>query len=316
MYKKSFTRFIAIVGFVVFAVSLFVGCQEESVQTLVFGDLSWDSAQIHNRIAAFIIENGIGGYKAEYTAADTLVTINGITTGDIDIDMESWHSNFREVYDKAIAAGSIVDLGKNIPDAPQGWWVPRYLIEGEDALAPDLESVSDLPQYWELFKDPEDNKKGIVYLGVAGWASTKVSEDMFAMNNLGENYNQGIPGSSAALAATMVGAYEKKEPWVGYYWAPTALLGRLDMVRLKGSEYPPADVNILVAKDLSERAPDVVAFLKNYSTTIEDNNEFLAKKEEMDWDAQETALWFLREKEDAWTPWVSDEVAVKVKAAL
>jgi glycine betaine/proline transport system substrate-binding protein len=302
-------------GFI--AVSAFLGCEKkEHAETLVFGDLTWNSAQVHNRIAAFIIENGIGDYEVEYTSADTLVVINGIVQCDIDVDMESWHSNFRDVYQKGVDSGDIIDLGKNLPDAPQGWWIPRYLIEGDDAPAPDLGGVEDLNKYWELFKDPEDPSMGIIYMGTAGWTATEVSEGIFEEYGLGEHFNQGVPGSAAALAATMVGAYEKGEPWVGYYWTPTAVLGRLDMVRLKGSEFEPADVNILVNKNLPERAPGVVAFLKKYTTTVDQNNEFLAKMEEMEWDAQETAVWFLKNREEVWTPWVSDEVAVKVKNAL
>jgi glycine betaine/proline transport system substrate-binding protein len=292
------------------------GGQEADVETLVFGDLSWNSVQVHNRIASFIIENGIGGYEVEYVAADTLVTINGIIQGDIDVDMESWHSNFPEVYAEGVESGAIVDLGKNMPDAPQGWWVPRYLIEGPDALAPDLRSVADLPKYADLFTDPEDPDMGIVYMGTAGWSATTVSEGIFEEFGLGDYFNQGVPGSGAALAATMVGAYEQGEPWVGYYWAPTAVLGRLDMVRLEGSEFDPADVNILVNESVLERAPDVVEFLRNYATSVDDNNEFLAVMEENEWDAEETAIWFLENKEEVWTAWVSDEVADRVKAAL
>lgn len=52
---------------------LFAGGEAESdVQTIVFGDVSWDSVQVHNRIVAFIIENGLTGYKAEFMPGDTL----------------------------------------------------------------------------------------------------------------------------------------------------------------------------------------------------------------------------------------------------
>jgi len=292
------------------------GQQDADEPTIVFGDVSWDSVQVHNRIAAFIIENGIGGFKTDFVPGDTLPIINGILMGDIDVDMESWHSNFPEVYKKGIDSGDMVDLGKNMPDAPQGWWIPRYLVEGSGAMAPNLKSVADLPEYAELFTDPEDRNKGIIYGGVAGWSQMMVSEQIFADNNLEETFNLGIAGSNAALAATMVGAYEKKEAWVGYYWAPTAILGRLDMVRLKGSEYDPAAVNILVNKSMLEKAPAVVEFLKKYSTTVDDNNEFLAKMDDNGWDTQETAEWFLKNKESVWTKWVSPEVADKVKAAL
>jgi glycine betaine/proline transport system substrate-binding protein len=144
----------------------------------------------------------------------------------------------------------------------------------------------------------------------------EISEGIFEENGLKEKFNLGIAGSNAALAGTMVGAYEKKKPWVGYYWAPTAVLGRLDMVRLKGSEYDPAAVNILVSREMPKKAPDVVEFLKKYKTSVADNNQFLAVMDENKWSSQETAEWFLKNKEDVWTQWVSPAVAKKVKAAL
>ena len=292
------------------------GQKDSGTTTIVFGDVSWDSVQVHNRIAAFIIENGMTGYKADFIPGDTMPIINGIIQGDIDVDMESWHSNVPEIYAKGVASGDLVDLGKNMPDAPQGWWIPRYLVEGADAMAPGLKSVEDLPQYAQLFKDPEDPSKGIIYGGVAGWGQLQVSEGFYEQYGLSDTYNLGVAGSGTALAGTMVGAYQKKEAWIGYYWAPTAVLGKLDMIRLPGSEYPAADVNILVNKSMIEKAPDVVEMLKKYSTSVDDNNEFLARMDDEGWDTQQTAEWFLKNKEEVWTKWVSSEVAAKVKAAL
>ncbi len=292
------------------------GEAETDVTTITFGDVSWDSVQVHNRIVAFIIENGLEGYEAEFIPGDTLPILNGLTQGDVDVDMESWHSNFMEVYDKAIASGSIIDLGQNMPDAPQAWWVPRYLVEGPDAMAPGLKSISDLPRYAHLFTDPEDKSKGLIYGGVAGWSQLSLSEKMFEENNLGDTYNLGVAGSGAALAGTMVGSYTKGEPWVGYYWAPTAVLGKLDMVALEGTYWPASLVNILVHSDMPEKAPEVVEILRKYHTSVADNNEFLRTMDENDWTTEETAIWFLKNKEDVWSDWVSADVKSKVKSAL
>jgi glycine betaine/proline transport system substrate-binding protein len=92
-----------------------------------------------------------------------------------------------------------------------------------------------------------------------------------------------------ALAASMETAYKRSKPWLGYYWAPTWVLGRLDMVQLeepkfdpniwettKACEYPAVKCDIIVHKSLPQKAPEVVRFLKQYETTLEINNKFLA----------------------------------------
>ncbi|MGD1822590.1 MAG: ABC transporter substrate-binding protein [Pleomorphochaeta sp.] len=310
-----------IISIMIFILSLpcllFAGGEEEvKNETIIFGDLSWDSVQVHNKIMGFIIENGLEGYTVDYLPGDTMPIMNGLIQGDIDVDMESWHQNVYEIYKKGIDSGNIIDLGQNMPDAPQGWWVPRYLVEGDDALAPNLKSITDLPKYAHLFKDPEDPSKGIIYGGVAGWGQLEISEAFFNDNNLGDTYNLGVTGSGSALAGSMVGSYKKNEPWVGYYWAPTAVLGKLDMVLLEGTEFEPADVNILVNKSMLEKAPDIVEILEKYATSVEDNNEFLAKMDTEGWTTEETAHWFLKNKEEVWTKWVSQDIANKVKAAL
>ncbi len=296
--------------------------KSEKQRTVVFADMSWDSVMVHNRIAAFIIENGLeGNYKADFVAGGTIPSFTGLANGDIDIDMESWHSNFRDVYDKYIKSGEVVDLGKNLPDGPQGWYMPRYLVEGDksrgiEAKAPGLKTIEDLPKYAKLFPDPEDSKKGLIYLGVSGWSVTVANEELFEKYNLDKTYNKAIPGSDSAVSATMDAAYKKGKPWIGYWWEPTAIMGRLDMIRLKGTEMPPADVNIILNAKFAESAPDIVEFLKKYSTTVKINNEFLAKMKELDSDAQKAAIWFLKNHEEIWTKWVSKEQAEKVKAAL
>ncbi len=313
---------IALLLFGVLLMPAFAAGGSEKPQTIVFADMSWDSVMVHNRIAAFIIENGLeGNYEADFVTGGTVPSFTGLANGDIDIDMESWHSNFRDVYDKYTKSGDVIDLGKNLPDGPQGWYLPRYLVEGDSARgikasAPDLKSIKDLPKYAHLFPDPEDSNKGLIYVGVSGWAVTETNEALFEEFKLNETYNKAIPGSANAVSATMDAAYKKGEPWIGYWWEPTAIMGRLDMIRLKGTELPPADVNIVVNAEFAESAPDVVEFLKKYSTTVAMNNEFLAKMAELETDAEGAAVWFLKNHEEVWTKWVSAETAEKVKSAL
>lgn len=300
---------------------------------LVFADLNWDSAQVHNRIAKFILENGYG-YKIQFTPGATITLFAGLVRGDVDVNMECWVENQQEAYDKAIAEGSVIDLGANFPDSWQGWLVPTYVIKGDPErgikpMAPDLKSVYDMPKYWELFKDPEDPNKGRFYTCVPGWECEKINEKKFKAYGLDKTYNIFAPGSDAALNGSMAAAYKKGEPWFGYYWAPTWVLGKLDMTPLEEPPYDPkiweksykcaypaVRVNIVVNSELSKKAPDVVEFLKKYETTQAMANKFLAYMQDNKASTEDAAEWFLKAYDSVWTQWVPAEVAAKVKAAL
>ncbi|MDD2388276.1 MAG: ABC transporter substrate-binding protein [Desulfobacterales bacterium] len=320
----------------IFLLTLIVGSGSAfaaSEKPIVFGDASWDSIQVHNRIAAFIIENGLG-YKTDFMVGETIPIVTGVIRGDIDVDMESWTENIQEVYDKGIKSGKMLDLGPNYPDSWQGWLVPTYVIKGDPergikALAPDLKSVSDLSRYWKIFKDPEVPEKGRFYNSIPGWAITKFNDQKMKAYGLDKYYNSFLPGSDAALSGSMAAAYKRGKPWFGYYWAPTWVLGKYDMTPLEEPPYnkevwektagcavPSVQVNILVNSKLPERAPDVVEFLKKYETTTAMCNKFLAYMKNNKAKTQDAAIWFLKNYEPVWTQWVSADVAAKVKAAL
>jgi glycine betaine/proline transport system substrate-binding protein len=303
-------------------------------QTIILGDFSWDSVQVHNRVAAFIIEHGYG-YPVDYIFGDTLPIVQGLERGDVDASTEIWVNNIREAWDEITSSGTVIDLGANFPDAPQGWYVPTYLIEGDpergiEPLTPDLKSVFDLPQYWEVFKDPENPNKGRFYNSPPGWVCTDINNVKIEAYGLDEYYVSFTTGSDTALVTSIVSAYEKGEPWVGYYWEPTWVMGMYDMTMLEeppvdeaaweagvyNSAYPASEVNVAVNAELKETAPEIVEFLDNYETTLEQTNRALAIMYEEDADAQKAALWFLNEYRDVWRSWVPGDVAERVEDAL
>lgn len=327
---------VALVGCLALILSLGVlGCTKKEVTkpTLVFADPGWDSGQVHARVAAFIVRNGMG-YGSEFIPGETIPLFQGLARGDIDVSMEIWYENQKEAVDKAEAAGQVMDLGDNFPDSWQGWLVPTYVIKGDSArgiepMAPDLKSVYDLPKYKDLFKDVEVPGKGRFYSCISGWECEKINEKKFAAYGLNDTFNLFLPGSGAALVASLAAAYEKGEPWVGYYWAPTWVLGLYDMTPLEEPPYdkevfettakcayPSVKVKIYANSGLTEKAPDVVEFLKKYETTQAMANKFLAFMQENEADTDAAAAWFLKNYEDVWTGWVSADVAAKVKKAL
>jgi glycine betaine/proline transport system substrate-binding protein len=298
-------------------------------------DFSWDSVQVHNRIAAYIIEKGYGK-QTDFIFAESLPGFMGMERGDADFSMEGWVDNLLDYWEKVTKNGKMVSLGTNFPDAPQGWYVPTYMIKGDEArgiraVAPDLKSVADLPKYWELFKDPENPKKGRLLNGPAGWKVTSINEMKIKGYGLDKHYSAFSAGSETALSTAIKRAYDRGEPVLAYYWEPTWVMGLLDMTKLEEPPYdeklwndenlyacaiPSVRVLVVANTKFAEANPDIAAFLKNYSTTLEQNNKVLGFMFEEKADTQKAAVWFLKNFGDVWKSWVPADVAEKVSAAL
>ena len=303
--------------------------------TVVFGDLDWDSNAFHTQVARFILENGYG-CETDAIPGSTIPILAGVVRGDIDIAMEVWTSNLPEVWAEGLAEGKVLNLGTNFPDATEGWFVPRYLVEGEDAAAPDLKAVSDLPKYKDLFADPEEPGKGRFYNCLTGWACEVTNTKKLNVYGLLDDYTNFRPGSGAALAAAIESAYKREQPVVGYYWGPTALLGKLDLVQLEepaydkevwdtlistdepteATAYPSTEVVLTANAEFAEAAPAIIDFLKGYETSNDVVSKALAYMEENDAEPEDAAKWFLENNEDLWTAWVPADVVERVKAAL
>ena len=194
-------------------------------------------------------------------------------------------------------------------------------------MAPDLKSIFDLPQYWELLKIRNSRK------GADCWVACRLGGRRDFEHEDGQlrvgRVVQLLPAwLDSALAASIAGAYEKGEPWVGYYWTPTWVMGKYDMTLLEDlilggkwqdgfqCAFPSSEITIAVHKDLPERAPEVAEFLSRYKTNSALISEVLSYMTENDTDAQQAAIYFLKEYENIWSDWVSEDVAEKVKAAL
>ena len=125
----------------------------------VFAGGNWDSCQFVNTIVRFIIESGYG-YPTYSEYGSTIPLFQRIRRGDVHVFLEGWLPNIVELYDKAIAENQIADVGLLYGDAIQGWFVPRYVIEGDSKreikpIASDLESVNDLERYRTIFASME-----------------------------------------------------------------------------------------------------------------------------------------------------------------
>jgi len=309
---------------------------------VVLAGLDWDSNAFNNGVAGFILEHGYG-CAIDVIPGSTIPLLNGMIRGDIDVTMEVWVPNVRDAWETAVADGSVASVGVSYPDATQKWYVPRYLVEGEDAPAPDLVSVSDLPRYKSLFADPEQPDKGRFYNCILGWGCEVMNTKKLIAYGLLDHYTNFRPGTGGALAAAIESSILREQPIVFYYWGPTWVLGKVadDVVALEepaydeatwnalsdmdqaevtpdtsATAYPTVEVEIGVNTDFEAEAPALVEFLGEYGLDAGIISEALAYMQDEGASAEEAARWWLANNEDTWRGWVPDAVAERVTTAL
>lgn len=336
-HKLATKTFLVVLGtLLMLTLIAFGGCAPKAEEKpIVFGDATWDTQRFTTHIAGYIVEHGYG-YEVEYAPAKNVFILEAIGLGDIDIHMEVAEISLKEPLQKLLDSGQGEVVGNSYPFVWQGWLVPTYMIKGDpqrgiEASAPDLKGVFDMPKYWELFKDPEDKSKGRFIGCIPGWQCETTNTFKMEAYGLDEYYNHLYPGSDAALAASLISAYEKGEPWFGYYWSPTWVLAVADMTPLEEPAFDealwneeakyacayPLDENLIVVNvNLRDKAPDIVEFLGDFGVSQEQINEALLYMKDNDVEGPEAALWFLREYEATWTKWVPADVAQKVKDAV
>lgn len=324
---------------------------EPTKETIKFADTQFQTLWINNAIAGYIIENGYD-YPVETFEMTTPVAQQSLQNGDVDVFMELWRANLMDWYIEVTQSGDVIDLGDTYERSTQGWYVPRYVIEGDaergiEPMAPDLKSVSDLPKYKDLFADPEDPSKGLLINCITGWQCAEINKIKVYAYGLDESYNILEPGSSGALDAAIASAYQKGKPVLSYYWEPTWLMGTYDMVQLEeptytqecwaemeksknddreipfdevqpsaGCAYESMGIHKGINKGLVESAPEIVEFLTKMNVTTDGLNKASAYMSAESASAEETAIWYLENYSNLWETWVPADVAEKVNQAL
>lgn len=311
--------------------------QCEIDRPIVFAGFEWDSARLHNSVARFILEKGYG-CKTDEIPGTTVPLFNGMARGEIDVSMEIWKQAVVKVWEDLLTEGSVVEVGVNFDDAVQGVFVPKWLVEGEKAPAPELKTMMQLGQYKNLFADKEQPEKGRFYNCVLGWSCAEINTKKLSAYGIADDFVDFRPGAGAAVSTAVETAMLRKKPIVFYYWTPSWLIGRFadDLVMLeepaydaeiwkdlsendnpeKATAYPLVSVLIGASTEFTQKAPTVTTFLSKYKTKSKDISLVLDYMRKNKTDADESARYFLTTFPDVWVKWVPTTVAERVKAAL
>ncbi len=323
--KLRYRVFALIASLVVVLAAL--ACEEEK-EPIVFSDLNWTSAQVQNRIAQYIVEEGYG-YPTDVVFGATLPLLNGLRNGDTHVTMEIWLPNQLEAWTEAVDNGEVEPIGESLgKDWQSAFVIPAYLQE----QYPDLDNIEDLKddQYKELFATAETGGKARLVSCVIGWACEEVNAQQIESYGLSDHVHVINPGDGAAANADLYGAYEKKEPWLGYQWGTNDPPLLLDLVRLeepaysdecwetnKACAYEDATILIGINTEINDRAPEVVDMLRKWGFNIDRFKTVAAWQDEnKDASHEDAALWWLNGNANIWRSWVTSDAASAIQEAL
>ncbi|MCV6593632.1 MAG: ABC transporter substrate-binding protein [Silicimonas sp.] len=315
-----------------FAATLALGASGASMAAadcgeVAISEMDWASSAVVTYVAKFLMEQGYG-CSVQTIPTTTVPAIASLAeTGKPDIVTELW-TIYTPVYFELKDEGKVVELSKVLSDGGvEAWWIPDYLAEKH----PELTTIQGVLANPELVG-------GRFHDCPAGWGC-----DVTNLNNLkaAEFEASGLErfqhGSGETLATSIAAAYEAKEPWFGYYWAPTSVLGSYPMVEVKTapydetthscnaledcatpglSAYPSADVVTTATAAFVEREPDVAELMKNLTFTNAQMNEVLAWQEAQGASYEEAAVYFLTNYKDVWGGWLNDAAREKLAPLL
>ncbi len=308
--------------------------------SVTIADMNWASASFMANVDKIILNKGYG-CDAELVPGDTMPTFTSMNEkGEPGVAPEIWANAFIDPLNAAIAEGRIHTANPApISGLGEGWWIPPKTAKDH----PELKTVLDILNHPELFPYKEDPSKGAFYTCPAGWGCQLTNANLYrAFEMESKGWVLVDPGSAAGLDGSMAKAVERGENWFGYYWSPTAMIGKYNMVPVpfgvdfagkenwdgcivkpeqecadpKPSAWTKSEVQSIVTDDFKSKGGAAMEYLAARTYPGPVMNGMLVYMQDNQADGADAAIEFLKSHEDVWTQWVSSDVAAKVKAGL
>ena len=272
---------------------------------------NWTASAIEVEIVKQLIEANLGN-PVEIVDIDENAMIPGMSTGDIDANVEVWPSGFTPEEQAFIDDGSVVNMGELGAIGKIGWFVTPNALEQFPQLAT-----------WEGLKDPAVSK-------AFATAATGSQGRMLAMDpsfsgyeeqlvkNLKLDFKVQYSGSEAATQAEIIAATEAGKPVIMYYWMPSAAVGKYGLKNIVlpkatvdcatmadncDGDYPEDILFKVASAKLEAKDAKVFKFLKNYQMTTDDQLATLPAVEIDGRPASEVAAEWIAANEATWSEW-------------
>jgi len=306
---------------------------------VTIAEMNWASAEFMANVDKMILEAGYG-CSVEMIPGATLTTFASMDTKGVpDVAPELWTQAVENPLKAALASGSLHSVNaKPIAGAGEGWVVPDYTLVNH----PELKTVLDIIEHPELFPFNEDPSKGAFVGCPAGWGCQQVNANLFrAFDMEAKGWVLVDPGSAAGLDGAMAKAVQREEDYFGYYWSPTAMMGKYSMqmvdfgvpftemdhwtncitqancIEPQQSAWSASEINTIVTDSfIKNNDPKAVAYFGKRVFPAAEMGEMLVYMGDNQASGSDAAVEFLINYEDLWTQWVGVQAANLIKKSL
>lgn len=286
--------------------------------TLNFVVNDWTASALNVAVAEQLIEANLGYPVVPVRMDDTRQIYDDLADGEIDAVLEIWPSSMSDQDRLYFDRDQVVDIGPLGATGKVGWFVPRYLIDDDPTLAS-----------WEGFENAATAARFATATtgGRGRFLGTNpdyAQYDQQLIDNLGLPFTVEYSGSEAATLAEVEARVTAREPVLLYWWTPTSAVARFDLVNVAlpahgadctgpvvaaeggvDCDYPTDELFKAVSVELPARAPEVLAFLQQFTLTTDDQLSMLTAVEVEGLTIDAAAAAWIADNPNRWQPWLA-----------
>ena len=334
---------IIISALVILGFTSFSGIANANCGKLVIAEQNWASAELMANVDKIILEEGYG-CEVELVPGATMPTFTSMNDkGSPDMNPEQWANAVYTPLKKAVSEKRlIIANGAPITGLGEGWWLNPAALKKH----PKLKGMTavEILEHPEWFPDKEDPSKGAFMGCPAGWGCQLANANLFrAFEMEKKGWKLIDPGSAAGLDGSIAKAADSGEPWFGYYWNPTSMVGKYNLQQVdfgvpfagrdnwdncvtlaeqdcanpKPTAWTKSEVNSIVTANFAKTGgKEALSYVEKRVFPGEVMNGMLVYMADNQAKGSDAAVEFLIQHEDVWTKWVSSSAAKKIKKSL
>jgi glycine betaine/proline transport system substrate-binding protein len=245
--------------------------------TVNLADNAWVGYEADLALVSYVMTNKLH-CTVKVSHINEQVSWQGFGSGQIDAILENWgHDDLAAKY---ITQQKVAqDAGQTGLKGIIGWYVPPWMAQ----KYPDITDWKNLNKYASMFKTSESGSKGQLLDGDPSY----VTNDAALVKNLHLNYKVVQGGSEAALITSFRSAQQNKKPLLAYFYEPQWFFNEVPLVKVNlpayttgcdsvaakvACDYPPYNLNKIVATKFAKSGSPAYTVVKNFTLTNEQQN--------------------------------------------